>query len=43
VAAILGECLGWDEGRRAEEVTSYLDGAHREFDVPATGEPGAAA
>ena len=34
VAGIMGHILGWDEARRAAEVTSYLDGAHREFDVP---------
>ncbi len=33
-AAIMGGILGWDEPRRAAEVNSYLDGAHREFDVP---------
>jgi glycerol-3-phosphate dehydrogenase len=34
VAAIVGHVLGWDEARRAAEVTAYLAGAHREFDVP---------
>jgi len=34
VAAIMGTILGWDEPRRAAEVAAYLEGAHREFDVP---------
>ena len=34
VAAIMGEILGWDEARQAAEVVTYLEGAHREFDVP---------
>jgi glycerol-3-phosphate dehydrogenase len=34
VAGIMGAILGWDEARRAAEVASYLEGAHREFDVP---------
>jgi glycerol-3-phosphate dehydrogenase len=34
VAGIMGATLGWDEARRAAEVASYLEGAHREFDVP---------
>jgi hypothetical protein len=38
VAAIAGELLGWDDGRRASEVERYLDGARREFAVP--GRPG---
>ncbi len=37
VAAIVGDALGWDEARRAAEVAAYLDGAHREFDVPPPG------
>jgi glycerol-3-phosphate dehydrogenase len=34
VAAIAGHVLGWDEARRAEEAAAYLEGAHREYDVP---------
>ena len=34
VAAIAGDVLGWDEARRAAEVATYLEGAHREFDLP---------
>ena len=34
VAAIAGHVLGWDADRRAREVVRYLEGAHREFDVP---------
>ena len=34
-AAITGELLGWDPDRQAAEVSSYVEGAHREFDVPA--------
>ncbi len=34
VAAILGDVLGWDGARQAAEVARYLEGAHREFDVP---------
>lgn len=34
VADIVGEVLGWDAGRRAAEAAAYLEGAHREFDVP---------
>ncbi len=34
-AAIAGHVLGWDAGRQAAEVAGYLEGAHREFDVPA--------
>ena len=37
VAAIAGEILGWDAARRDAEVARYLDGAHREFDVPPPG------
>jgi glycerol-3-phosphate dehydrogenase len=33
VAAIAGHVLGWDAARQAAEVASYLEGAHREFDV----------
>ncbi len=33
-AELLGEELGWDEARRAAEVRRYLEGAHREYDVP---------
>ncbi len=35
VAAIVGDVLGWDAARQADEVSLYLEGAHREFDVPA--------
>jgi hypothetical protein len=35
VAEITGEVLGWDADRQATEVSAYLEGAHREFDVPA--------
>jgi glycerol-3-phosphate dehydrogenase len=34
VAAIAGDVLGWDEARRAAEIATYLEGAHREFDLP---------
>ena len=34
VAGVLGEVLGWDATRCAAEVAGYLEGAHREFDVP---------
>jgi glycerol-3-phosphate dehydrogenase len=34
VAQIMGALLGWDDGRRAREISGYLEGAHREFDVP---------
>ena len=34
VAAIAGHVLGWDAARQAAEVSRYLEGAHREFDVP---------
>jgi glycerol-3-phosphate dehydrogenase len=34
VAAIAGHVLGWDAARRAAEVAAYLEGAHREYDVP---------
>lgn len=34
VAAIAGRVLGWDAARQAAEVAAYLDGAHREYDVP---------
>jgi len=37
VAAIAGEALGWDAGRRSREVVEYLDGARREFAVPLAG------
>jgi glycerol-3-phosphate dehydrogenase len=33
VAALLGAELGWDEGRRAAEVSAFLDGARREYSV----------
>jgi glycerol-3-phosphate dehydrogenase len=35
VAAIVGDVLGWDAARQAAEVARYLEGAHREYDVPA--------
>ncbi len=35
VAAIAGDVLGWDAPRQAIEAARYLEGAHREFDVPA--------
>jgi glycerol-3-phosphate dehydrogenase len=34
VAAIMAPLLGWDDSRCAREVATYIDGAHREFDVP---------
>ncbi len=34
VAAIAGHVLGWDAARQAAEVAAYLEGAHREYDVP---------
>ncbi len=34
VAEIMGQPLGWDEARRAFEIETYLDFAHRQFDVP---------
>jgi glycerol-3-phosphate dehydrogenase len=34
VAAIAGHVLGWGPTRQAAEVAAYLDGAHREYDVP---------
>jgi glycerol-3-phosphate dehydrogenase len=34
VASITGGVLGWDDARQAAEAASYLEGAHREFDVP---------
>ena len=37
VAQVMGAILGWDDDRRAAEVRTYLDGAHREFDVPPPG------
>jgi hypothetical protein len=33
----MGAILGWDQARRAAEVATYVEGAHREFDVPAPG------
>jgi glycerol-3-phosphate dehydrogenase len=38
VAEILGAELGWDAGRQAAEVDAYLEGAHREYDVPQASE-----
>ena len=37
VAEIAGAVLGWDEQRRGHEVASYLEQAHREYDVPRQG------
>ena len=34
VAAVLGEELGWDEARQAEEVARYLETARREYGLP---------
>ena len=34
VAVIAGHVLGWDAARQAAEVAAYLEGAHREYDVP---------
>jgi glycerol-3-phosphate dehydrogenase len=34
VAQIAGAILGWDDERRAVEIATYLEGAHREYDVP---------
>jgi glycerol-3-phosphate dehydrogenase len=34
VAAIVGALLGWDDARQAQEVSRYLEQAHREYDVP---------
>jgi glycerol-3-phosphate dehydrogenase len=33
-AAIAGDALGWTDAERASAVASYVDGAHREYDVP---------
>jgi glycerol-3-phosphate dehydrogenase len=33
-ARIMGSELGWDGSREAAEVEAFLDGAHREYDVP---------
>jgi glycerol-3-phosphate dehydrogenase len=35
VAEIAGHVLGWDEDRRAREVATYLEGARREYGIPA--------
>ena len=35
VAHLLGEELGWDAHRRANVVAEYLEGARREYGVPA--------
>ncbi|MHB8958940.1 MAG: glycerol-3-phosphate dehydrogenase C-terminal domain-containing protein, partial [Candidatus Limnocylindrales bacterium] len=35
VAELAGGVLGWGAERQASEVAGYLEGAHREFDVPA--------
>jgi glycerol-3-phosphate dehydrogenase len=34
VAEIAGRILGWDDERQAAEVSTYLEGARREFAVP---------
>ena len=34
VAAVLGEELGWDEARQADEVGRYLETARREYGLP---------
>jgi glycerol-3-phosphate dehydrogenase len=34
IASLVGRELGWDPARQASEVARFLDGAHREFDVP---------
>jgi glycerol-3-phosphate dehydrogenase len=34
IASLVGSELGWDPARQASEVARFLDGAHREFDVP---------
>jgi glycerol-3-phosphate dehydrogenase len=36
VASLLGRELGWDPARQASEIARFLEGAHREFDVPAS-------
>lgn len=35
VARIAGGLLGWSARRQSSEVRAYLEGAHREYDVPA--------
>ena len=35
VASLLGDELGWDAARRGSEVAAYLEGARREYAVPA--------
>jgi glycerol-3-phosphate dehydrogenase len=37
VAVIAGHVLGWDEVRRGQEIVTYLENAHREYDVPSSG------
>jgi glycerol-3-phosphate dehydrogenase len=39
VASLVGGELGWDAARQASEVARFLDGAHREFDVPPSPRP----
>jgi glycerol-3-phosphate dehydrogenase len=39
VASLVGMELGWDPARQASEVARFLDGAHREFDVPPSPRP----
>lgn len=34
VAAIVGDALGWDAARQAEEVAAYLANARREYGAP---------
>jgi len=36
VASLLGQELGWDPARQASEIARFLEGAHREFDVPSS-------
>jgi glycerol-3-phosphate dehydrogenase len=37
VAEIAGGILGWEAARQADEIASYLEQAHREYDVPQPG------
>ena len=34
VAQVAGHVLGWDADRQAAEVTTYLEGARREYGIP---------
>ncbi len=38
-AAIAGYALGWTDSERERAVASYVEGAHREYDVPPAAEP----